>query len=339
VKSPGRRILRALALTICVFMLRTASALDWICIAPNPAYTRDFSMGASTVALAYAPQSQSINPAGLTLFDRRTAARATLLVNPGGLWQARNYLRHASDTYNGRDVAEDAARLMLSGGAVQLRFFTLAALISQPVMLSGDIRRYRDYDKDTFFSAHQNSLLGVVSLHPRVSVGGRVDQYYSFDHPEGEGYSYGVILRPRGVSIGVQYQRFPASGVRVFHPLDRRSDQTTTAGLAVARENFTVSVQVQNLTENDRPAFLEPHAGIEWRPVRALALRAGGVQFSRSNRWAWTAGFGLFDANWLRPKSARLAAPDEMFQFGLGMVYRKRMPVLGIGTATLAVRL
>jgi hypothetical protein len=175
-------------------------------------------------------------------------------------------------------------------------------------------------------------------LHPRVSVGGRIDRYFSFDSPEGTAYSYGVILRPRGVSLGLQYQHYPTSGPRVWHPLDHRGDQTTTAGIAIERENVTVSVQVMNLTRSDGPAFLEPHAGVEWRPVRALSLRAGGVEYTGSPRWAWTSGIGLLDANWFRSRPSRLAVPDEILQAAIAVIYDKRTPEVGIGSLTCSWR-
>jgi hypothetical protein len=317
-----------------------AAAFHWIVIVPNTAYSRDLAMGASTVAVPYAPQSQSINPAGLTLFDpRRDGVRATVFLNPAGIWQIQNYGRDEAAGRTTSERIEDGARLLGGGAAVQDRILTLAAFVSQPVMDVGDTARYSGYEQHSPLDYHQNSLAASLWLHPRVSVGGRIDRYYCYDRPEGEGYSYGVILRPKGLNVGVQYQRFLNSDAKVWHPLDRRSDQATTAGIAVVREQFTASFQLMNLTQSDGPAFLEPHAGVEWRPVRALALRAGGVQFSKGTGWAWTTGVGLLDANWLRGRVARLLVPDEVLQLALAVVYRNHTPALGIGSLTCAWRL
>ncbi|HEY3294849.1 MAG TPA: hypothetical protein VGL38_05390 [bacterium] len=316
-----------------------ALAFEWIAVAPNPAYSRDLAMGASTLAMSFAPQSQSINPAGLTLFSPRDDFHATVFLNPGGLWQLKNYADREAGSRPSLARAGDGARLLLHGAALQSHIITLAAFVSQPVMARDDTARYHRFEQRSSLDYHQNSLSMSLALHPRVSVGGRVDRYYRYDRPEGESYSYGVILRPRGMNVGVQYQRFPASGARVWHPLDRRSDQSTSAGVAVVRETFTVSAQVMNLTQSDQPAFLEPHAGFEWRPVRALAIRAGGVQFSRSADWAWTSGIGLLDANWLRSKVARLLVPDDVLQVAVAVVYHRRTPRLGIGSLTCAWRL
>ncbi len=338
----NRRLRAALLLVLAT--VPCAHALEWITLAPNPGCTRDLGMSTSTVALSYAPQSQSINPAGLSLYGVRTGRRAVLLLNPGGLWQLNNYRRDDAEARSAGEQVADGLRLVTTGAAIQMQILSAAVLLSQPVMNWADSVRYRDYDRHTALADHQNSLLVSLALHPRVSVGGRIDRYFRGDHPGGEGYSYGVILRPRGVRVGVQYQHYPATGVRVWHPLDRRSNESTSAGVAIVRDDFAVSVEVMNLTQSANPAFLEPHAGMEWRPVRALALRAGGVvfsrtgepQFSRSQRWAWTAGLGMLDANWLRRRDDRWRLPDDILQLAVGVIYDRRVPIQGITSLTCA---
>lgn len=313
-----------------------AHALDWITLAPNPAYSRDLAMGASTVALSFAPQSQSINPAGFTLYPAESGTRASLLLNGGGLYQSCRYLADG-DRRAGHET-QDIARLLVSGAALQMSIVTVAAMFTQPVMRRGETSRYQRFEMSTPLSEHQNSLLAVLALHPQVTVGGRLDRYYRWERAGGDAYSYGVILRPRNVNIGVQYQRFPATGARVWHSLDRRADEATTAGIALEHRGFVWTVQVMNLTRSDGPAFLEPHTGFEWRPLRDVALRAGGMQYSRSRRWAWTGGLGLLDANSLRPRARRLAVPDDVLQFAVGVTYLRRTPELAMGSLTAAWR-
>jgi hypothetical protein len=326
----------AAALLLVTATGQQALALDWISLTPNPAYSRDLAMGASTVALSYAPQSQSINPAGFTLYAPAAGLHGSLLLNGGGFYQAGRYLREGNRR-TGRET-QDVARMVFSGAAVQSSVITLAALSAQPVMHVGETSRYKHFETSTPLSEHQNSVLAVLALHPQVSVGGRFDRYYHWDTAEGDAYSYGVILRPRNVNIGVQYQRFPASGARVWHPLDRRADAATTAGIALEKPGFIWTVQVMNLTRSDGPAFLEPHTGFEWRPLPDLALRAGGVEYSRSRRWAWTGGIGLLDANTIRSRAHQLAAPDDVLQFAVGVIYLRRTPELAMGSLTAAWR-
>lgn len=328
------------ALAAILLMLARTSpawALEWITLAPNPAYSRDLAMGVSTIALSYAPQSQSINPAGFVLFPSPTEFRASLFLNGGGLYQAGRYLDNSREKRTGHE-AQDAARMVISGAAVQMSVITVAALLTEPVMSPDEPARYRRFENETPLAEHQNSLLLALNLHPQVSIGGRVDRMYTWDTPQGDAYSYGVILRPRNIQIGVQYQRFADSGARVWHPLDRRANDATTAGVAMVRGSATLTMQVMNLTRTGGRAFLEPHAGFEWRPTRGIALRGGGMQFSRSPRWAWTGGLGILDANWLRPRAKRIAVPDDVLQCAVGVIYNHRTPEWAMGSLTMTWR-
>lgn len=327
-------------LLICVLLGSTPShAIDWYSLVPNPSYSRDLAMGASTLALDYAPQNQSINPAGITCFPKKLGNNLALFFNPGGMWQLKNYAADEADLQADGQQIVDAARLLVNTIAVRRKGITLALLLSQPVMLKDDPERYRNFETHSSLGLHQNSVIMKLLLHPRVALGGRIDRYYRYAYPEDEAYSYGVILKPRGIQVGVQYQRFPSSGPRYWHPLDRRSDSSTSAGIAVDRESIKVTFQVMNLTETDKTAFLEPRAGVEWRPFRSVALRAGGMQFPRSHRWAVTTGFGLMDVNWIRNRAARLIVPDDLLQFALAIIYNEQRPEIGIGSLTVGWRL
>ena len=313
-------------------------ALEWIHVAPNPAYSRDLALGTSTLALSYPPQSQSINPAGLVCFERSTPQRATIFLNPGGAWQIANYFEHEAARRSEWDQATEAARLLVNSVAVRWKVVTLAAMLGQPVMLRSDTARYANFDSQSSLEEHQNSIVLALHLHRRVSVGGRIDRYYRYSDPQGEGYSYSVILRPRNVELAVHYQRYPITGARVWHPLDRREDQSITAGIAVVKDGWKVSAQVMNLAQTSDSLEIEPRAGVEFRPWRPLALRAGGVLYGDGDHWAWTAGLGLLDANWLRTKPARLSVPDDILQAAVGVIYNGRRPVLGISSLTFSWR-
>jgi hypothetical protein len=325
-------------LLLILLLCRSVLAVEWIALTPNPSYSRDLALGASTIALAYPPQSESINAAGLTLFDSRSHRFGTLTLNPLAPLQIAHYRHAEADGRRHLEQVAETARLLVNSVAYRNSYLTLALLMSRPVMSPDSPATYDDYPRHSSLASHQNSIVGVLHLHRRVSLGGRIDRYYGYSYPRGDGYSYGVILRPRGMAIGVQYQRYPGSGIRVWHPFDRRDDGTTAAGLAWNRGDATFCAQVMNLTQPDRRAYLEPHAGIEWRPVRALALRAGGMLYSRSPRWSWTGGVSLLDANWFRPRAARLLVPDEVIQAAVAVQYRHRVPELGLFSLSCAWR-
>lgn len=304
---------------------------------PNPVAARDFALGGSTGALYYSPQSQSMNPAGLELFEPSQKLRGTLLLNPATARQVM--LRWQNDSRSTPEKIFDSARLLVHGFGMQKSIFVLTTLFSEPVLLDDERPKAHAFEGNPLDGLYCNSVLFKLSLHPQVSVGGRIDRFYEGDRKLADAHSYGVILRQKSVHVGVQYQKFPPKGNFSQHPLDRRGDQTTSAALSWNWHELSVSLQILNLTQKNERALLEPHAGIEWRPLRAVVFRAGGAQFSRSNLWAWTAGLGLLDANWLRGPLRRLKAPDDILQLAAGVIYRKHTPLSATGILTLAWRL
>jgi len=304
---------------------------------PDPRAARDFALCASTAALSGPPQSESINPAGIELFEPSERLRTTLLLNPASagllpvIWQGQ------SRTTPEKIV--DSARLLAYGIGVQKSVLVLTALLTEPVLREEELPTGRAFETNPLEERYCNSLLLKLQLHPQIAVGGRVDRVYENHRFIGDAYSYGVILRRKSVAVGFQYQQYPPDGVFSMHPLDRRGRQTTNAALTWNHLGLALSLQVLNLTQKSERAFLEPHAGVEWRPLRAVVFRAGGTQFSRSDRWAWTAGLGLLDANWLRKPARRLTTPDDVLQLAAGVIYRKRTPLSLMGVLTLAWRL
>ncbi|MFH1011110.1 MAG: hypothetical protein V1784_07750 [bacterium] len=330
-----RRLL--LVLIICAAPAALQAEVTSGYLIPNPAAARDFAMGASSGALVYSIQSQSTNPAGLMLFESEEKWRATLFVNPAAAAQMVRLWE--SEKWSTSEKIIRTSRLLAHGAGVQRSPIILAVLLTEPVLPESCLPSDEAFDFEPLQGLYRNSILINLRPHPQVAIGGRIDRFYEGDSVIGDGYNYGVLLRQKSVAVGFQYHRFPPEGHFSMHPLDRRGDQTTSAAMAWNLSTLSVSFQVMNLTQKSEQAFLEPHAGVEWRPLRAVALRAGGTQFSRSNRWAWTAGLGLLDANWLRPRGRRLGTPDDVLQLAGGVIYRERTPIAFTGVVTLAWRL
>jgi hypothetical protein len=306
-------------------------------LVPDPRAARDFALCGSTAALTGSPQSAGINPAGIEIFEPSDKLRATLLLNPAsvGLFSV---VRDNRDRTTPEKMI-DGARLFVYGIGVQKSVLVLTATLSEPVLWEGEAPPEKAFKTNPLEGHYCNSIRLRLQLHPQISVGGCMARVYENLRYRGDAYSYGVILRQKSVAVGVQYQQFPPSGIFSVHPLDHRGRQTTNAALNWNYSELSVSLQVMNLTQKSERAFLEPHAGIEWRPLRAVVFRAGGTQFSRSQCWAWTAGLGLLDANWLRKPEHRLATPDDVLQLATGIIYRKYAPLSMTSTLTLAWRL
>jgi len=314
-------------------------AMDWSGLWIQPGVARDLAMGSATGALFGSYSTSSQNPAAYIAFpvSKRTIAGA--IFHGNGSFSLGDYSNADIHRRNTLSKAGDIASLFVRSISLKHRWASVSAILGEPVMRRENPWRFTSDAVVHSLSEYQTSLLTQLLLHPRVHVGGRVDFYSRDFKGDGEGFSYGVILKPRGVQVGLHYQRFPVTGPRWLHPLDRRVDQGTTASLAFQQPTFTVALQVSNLSRSDELGFLEPRVGAEWRPARDLALRAGGSLFTRSHQAAATFGIGLWDANWLRKRGDRLPFPEDILSIGGAILYDSGRPVEGYGAVTLAWRL
>ncbi|MBK6765825.1 MAG: hypothetical protein IPG71_05695 [bacterium] len=314
-------------------------AVEWTSLLPQPGVARDISMGGATSAMFGPTSATSQNPAGITVFprDKRTAIGAT--VNGNGPAQLGAYFDQIAANRSGIQQASDVSSLLVRSVSARHRWAAATAIFGEPVMNRRDQERFRPPPDKFALTEYQTALALNLLLHSRVQVGGRVDFYSREQFGDGEGFSYGVILKPHGLQVGLHYQRFPATGERWLHPLDRRVDRGTTASLAIQQPTYSLAFQLMNLAQTSDMAFLEPRFGAEWRPLRAVALRCGGSVYAQSRRSVLTGGIGLIDANWLRDRDDRLAFPEDVLSIAVALVYDHGRPVEGLTALTLAWRL
>ena len=325
-------------LILVLLLASRAFAFEWTSLLIQPGVARSFAMGNATSAMFGSLSEGSANPAGFIAFPKATRTGVTAVVQGSGFLSIADYLDQVKDTRSTVSQVGDVASLFVRSISAKHRWAAASAILAEPVMRRDETTRFDNSPSKHALSEYQTSVLLNLLLHPRVRVGGRVDFYSHGFKGDGEGFSYGVILKPRGMQVGLHYQRFPVTGPRWLHPLDRRVDQGTTASVAIQRPEYTLAFQLSNLSESDLLGFLEPRVGAEWRPWRAVALRAGGSLFTRSRGAAATAGVGLLDANWFRHHDNRLEVPEDVLSAAMGILYDAGRPVQGFTTMTLAWR-
>lgn len=325
-----------IAVLLCTLQ---AMAVEWIALLPQPGVARDLAMGAATGAMYGSTSAGSQNPAGFVAFPQKRRLSAAGVLNGNGSFQLQEYFDQTADARSSLQQMGDISSLLVRSVSARFRWAGATAILGEPVMRRTDHTRFREPPDRYALTEYQTSLLATLLVHQRVQVGGRVDFYSRDQKGDGEGFSYGIILKPRGVQVGLHYQRYPATGERWLHPLDRRVDQGTTASVALQQPEYSIAFQLMNLSQSDDLGFLEPRVGAEWRPVRAVALRAGGILFPRSRRAALTGGVGLLDANWFRSKEDRLRMPEDVLSVAAALIYESGRPVEGYTALTLAWRL
>ncbi len=314
-------------------------AFQWTPLLIQSGVARDFAMGSATGALFGSMSTESGNPAGFVPFPFEKRIGVTGVLQGNGVLQLPDYFDTAADRRTTISQIADVSSLFVRSVSARHRWLAVSGILAEPVMQRDDQTRFDDTPDKHTLAEYQTSLLLHLQMHKRVQVGGRVDFYSRNFKGDGEGFSYGVILKPRGLQVGLHYQRFPVTGPRWLHPLDRRVDKGTTASIALQRSVYSLAFQLTNLSETEGLGYLEPRLGAEWRPARALALRAGGSLFTRSRGAVATAGIGLLDANWFRNREDRLRVPEDLLSFAMAIVYDAGRPVQGYTTMTLAWRL
>ncbi len=326
-------------LLLVLILAAQAFAFEWTPLLIQSGVARDLAMGNATGALFGSMSTSSGNPAGFVPFPVEKRTGVTGVLQGNGALQLGDYFDTAADRRTTISQIADVSSLFVRSISARHRWIAASGILAEPVMQRNDSTRFGDTADKHTLAEYQTSLVLHLQMHKRVQVGGRVDFYSREFKGDGEGFSYGVILKPRGLQVGLHYQRFPVTGPRWLHPLDRRIDKGTTASVALQRSVYTLAFQLTNVSETDGLGYLEPRFGAEWRPVRALALRAGGSLFTRSRGAVATAGIGLFDANWFRSREDRLRIPEDILSFGMAILYDSGRPVQGYTTLTLAWRL
>lgn len=324
---------------VLLFLSAEVRAVEWTSLWIQPGIARDLAMGNATGAMYGSMSAGSGNPAGFVPFPPEVRTGLSGVIQANGIPQIGHYFETVGDRRTTVSQAEDVAGLLIRSVSGRHRWAAVSAILAEPVMRRDDSTRFDEATDHHTLAEYQTSLLVHVLLHPRVQLGGRVDFYSRDFKGDGEGFSYGVVLKPRGVQVGLHYQRYPVTGPRWLHPLDRRVDQGTTASVALQRPNYSVAFQLNNLSESDQMGFLEPRAGAEWRPIRSVALRAGGSVFTRSRKSIATFGIGLIDANWFRSRENRLRIPEDVLSAAMAVLYDGGRPVHYYTALTLAWRL
>ncbi|HOC88902.1 MAG TPA: hypothetical protein PKI90_05100 [bacterium] len=112
---------------------------------------------------------------------------------------------------------------------------------------------------------------------------------------KGYGGSYGMLIRPAPYfHIGVMYIDVPDDMADSFQALNRTIDESMNVGMAFSPQNcLLLSLDVRNVSEEDKPAKREIHLGGEWQAVPWLLLRAGCFEQQPARRAVFCGGVGL----------------------------------------------
>lgn len=272
-------------------------------VSMSTARARPLSMGGAFVAQENQLSALNFNPAGFRLQSQMNS-RFYVFYNPLGI----------PAVLKNRDLISNErfpVHWILQGIGYNLGIFSIGILAGEenlnriPVYHKAKALEINEFTNDRNISA------GIsLALAPRVSVGvaaeallrqqEKLEVYWA--------YRYGIILKPKeNLSFGLCYFDLPdeLSNDRVL--LDRLTDESLNVGLSWSPFSFIIIAgDVRNVSDDKNGITREPHAGIELKFSRHLALRGGYFTSNDQSIKTWSMGVGLIDVNSLVPQGRRL---------------------------------
>jgi len=261
-----------------------------------------------------------INPAGFKLFKDVPAPRFAVYLNPLSAFIAFKGLQEG-EYGNGVIDSEDLlipALLLFKGFALSYRALNVGLVMSEQLP-NGDVNK-RLFHYFPVYDDYYNRLFLRLELDERVAIGVSAEMFTVDEKNIRVGYSYGVILKPGKLNVGVFYSMLPDGYEEALLPNIRLVDETVNAGLSWQPNKMVKCFTgLRNISEESRPAFLEPHSGLEVIPWKHAALRAG-YYYEKDEGNVFSFGLGLLDINDFRPMQNHTEIREFLLDYGLVML-------------------
>ncbi len=281
--------------------------------------SRRLALGGPAVMEGNAAETP-LNPAGFGAFKEAGGLKVRLFFNLSGPFAAANGLcaDNAYDDLSESEKAVTALSFLIKGVSLSYKVADIGMVLGE--QLPGDLQSKQFFRYYPLFDKYYNRAFFRLRLNPRVLVGFSAE-LFTQDHKVGKvGYSYGVILKPGKFSAGVFYYILPEKHSAVLMSSDRIVNETINAGISWEPSSLVkLYADFRNLSEESRPAFLEPHAGVEMFPWRHLSLRAGFYAPDGSDG-VYSFGVGLLDQCEFRALDDKSLARETVVDYSLSIM-------------------
>lgn len=289
---------------------------------------RPIAMASAYTAMEDNIVSANFNPATLSFYRFDKTHRITLFFNPiapTGLFS----FNQEGDLGTKRPLSDrlKSALFLIKGIGVTANFLDLALILNEQVINTTALKEQRQFFHDgATWDNSYHSLIARLKLADRVSLGFSSSVYRQVTGGQahsGWGFSYGILLKPSTrMNVGLAFVDFPNKIAEVRLPLERLSDQTMNIGVCYRPwSNAMISVDVRNLTEDDRKGVREIHLGFEQNLFSVVALRTGYFQERFASVRIFSAGIGLIDSNILVSDENKFNHPQ--FVVNYAFLYQK----------------
>ena len=311
------KIYLAAVIFVSVFIPKAESTVNYMTLSTSSA--RRTALAAPATLKGYVAESP-LNPAGFSLFSDAYQPRFEFFFNPMGAFIAAKGLQEgpeADGVLNSQDVLLPLL-ILVKGFSVSYSAFNAGIVLGE--QLQSDVAGKTNFEYFPLFDDYYNRLFLQFELHEKIALGFSAELFSKKYKVESVGISYGVMIKPGKMSVGVFYYMLPERNQYDFLPIDRVAEETVNAGLSwEPTKIFKCFVDLRNVSEENSPAFLEPHLGIETTPWIHTSLRAGFYKEEGVDN-AFMLGLGFCNLNYFRDLDDRSRQKEYLFDYDLSLM-------------------
>jgi len=289
--------------------------------------SRPLAMGGAFTSVEDDLESIGFNPGTFSLYKNPKDFRITFFFNSAAPFVAYKYKSNDQDNFNKKLDAWEAAAFLVKAFVVTGKFINVGFIFGEE---STDNIHHHYTQKwlnyNDIWDNSTSTFFISLKLAERLSLGVSGILYHTREDDvlkQGIGYSYGILLKPNNkLNVGLSYMDFPDNTSEAHSYLMRHGDETMNIGLSLKPiSSMIFSVDVRNLTEENKNNVREFHIGFEQSLFKIAAIRLGYYRERFTSYKNYSFGVGLIDTNLFFRDRNQFDHNDFLFNYGF--VYKE----------------
>ncbi len=213
--------------------------------------------------------------------------------------------------------------LVLKGITLSSKRVQLGVLFGEESLFNTNrLERVKIFDTSNYEDNYNTSFGISVDLAAEVQIGiaGELFTRKIDGHTVHKmGYRYGLRLKTHNkITVGLFFIDLPNQFQNDRMVVERLADETLNVGFSYKPvKRFVFSLDVRNVTEENKGALREPHFGSELNIFEHLTLRGGFFYQKDSKTENYSAGLGIFNWNSLFSNERVFKHPQFLFDFAV----------------------
>jgi hypothetical protein len=280
-------------------------------------------MGGAFTAIEGGLSSIHYNPATFRLANIKRGFRIAGFANPVASISMYSFFREDSEKGLTASNWWDVARVLPKAVVLSTPTWEFALLGQEELESRKEFHENKKlFEADNFFNHVVHTALLRIRLADQVHIGGTLSQYTSEVNSEtmnkiGSSYGFYVIPSPK-LGVGIVFMDIPAKFKNIRLENDRIEDETVNIGVAYhLLANNTISLDVRNMSEENRSTTREWHVGLEQGFWKHIYLRSGFYRDQRKNENHFSFGAGLVNLNFARHGVRKFVIPVLAVNYAL----------------------